>query len=705
VKALLIGCGQGGSRLVEAIMKIQCATFGLDETNHSVKKQFEAMIVNTTAVDIRDIDKRVIHETHRLVIGGGYAPTSGRGAGGDPRLGTQAARKDLDVIECCIGDVMDTINLNPEMITVDAIIIVSALGGGSGSGMGPVIAHRIKEIYGSHFPVIGIASLPGLNEGRLSAYNASISLNSWLKENNFDGIITIALGKKSLKPSDNTSQYFARFNKSVATSLYLLFGGGTIGQGSKTVDVQDILMTIRDGGGICTLGHLSCQVADKKMGGESYIPILSVDGGQDKIAGDEVTMMLGKIDELCQSHLFLPVNVMSARAGLLVIKDSKNFIMTKETGSKTANHMQSLISGPLRFSGLDQKTFNLITDNSNGAIFNDYEVTEDDERFTRNETIELALLLSGISDVDMIRALAFEADKVFRFTRPPKGTRLLAETLGLAVGEKVDPKRLLPCSNTRDNIEALTQSKATDQVLNDFVDEIYSLNGDLIPEDKIRKWIKVSDVKPVPDLLAKCGNATDDPDTVADDSINNGYEIDLVFKNINDHTLFRKRASIIVNGYWEKGAQNSSKHLVWLPPEVTQSCRGWQEKEKKIVRDVMKSAEKELVKPVITGIGDYPHIRDLVKKHVRKVRVIIPAATKQERVTCVYYFWIDAYPDPVVFTKKQLDIIQESCDKRGYADFWDIVFDKNEEFPSKDKLKTIFEKLEIPLNGGEFDDQ
>ncbi|MEI6456823.1 MAG: tubulin-like doman-containing protein [bacterium] len=697
MKALLIGCGQGGSRLTEAIMKIQCATFGLDETNHSIKKQFDALIINTNVADIKDIDKRFVHEKHRLIIGGGYSHTSGRGAGGDPRLGTQAARHDIYQIEAAIEETVKDINLNPEMTNIDAIIILSALGGGSGSGMGPVIAHLLKEKFGTHYPIIGIVSLPGEEEGQLNSYNASISINSWLKENNFEGIITIALGGKTLKPTDDSLEYFARYNKSFAKALYILFGGGTMGEGSKTVDVQDILTTIRDGGGICTLGHLSCHISEPQSTEVQDCPLLTVDSSTDKVAGSEVRTLLEKVEELCESHLFLPVNIKTARAGLMVIKDSTKFKLTKDAGSKAANCVQAKIDGPLRYSGLSHKKFPLITDNSNGAIFKDYEISDEDPLFTRNETVELALLVSGISDVKMIQDLEKVANKVFRFTRPPMGERLLAETLGLGIGEKIDSMRLLPCSNLRDNLEAQSQSKATNAVLEIFIAELEAINRGLLSDEKIKKGIRVVDVKPVPDNLVNCEEFS------AQKIIHNCFEIELLFNNLADETHFRKKTVIRIQAYEDKESQTGKKTITWQPPEVLKDSRGWTEKEQEIADKVMGIVRKQFSDAVLCGIGDYPHIDGMVKKYVKRIRIITPPS-KSEKVVCSYYYWIDAHPDPVIFSMVVLDAIQKSSEKKGYSDFWNILLEKTDEFPSTEKIHGIFATLNVNPPGGVGDE-
>lgn len=694
MKALLIGCGQGGSRLAEAIMKIQCATFGTDTAGRSVKKQFDAMLINTNTADFRDIDARCIPDKNRLVIGGGFIQTSGRGAGGDPRLGAQAARHDIYKIEAGIEEVLRDVNLNPEMTAIDAIILVSALGGGSGSGMGPVIAHTIKERFGSHYPIIGLVSLPGKEEGWLNSYNASLSINTWLKENNFDGIITVALGGKSLKPTDTSLEYFARFNKSIAKALYILFGGGTLGQGTKTVDVQDILATIREGGGICTLGHMCCHISDGSVDEKSDCPLFTGESRSVKIPGSEIPLLLGKVEELCDSHLFLPVEIGTARAGLLVIKDSTKFTLTQEAGSRAANAVQAKISGPLRYSGLSHKTFPLITDNSKEKVFSDAEISNDDEAFSRNQTVELALLLSGISNVKKIRDLQEAADRILRYSRPPMGERLLSETLGIGITDISDERRFLPCSRSRENLEAKSQSKATDFALSNFREEVKKINGSLLSADALTKGFGVVDVKPVPDDITGCDTFA------AKKPVHTCFEIDLIFHNPHDGTILRNRTILRIRASKDTEPETGKEHIVWEPEEVYETSTGWTALEQQVSDDIQKALGGSVPDAVIAGIGNYPDVNELNRKYVKRARVITGSPDGKNKV-CTYYYWIQAHPRPVVFTQHDLDSLQQLREKPEYHNFWEILLGKNDEFPSTEKIRVLFLELGITPLGDE----
>lgn len=697
MKALLIGCGQGGSRLVEAIMKIQCATFGLDESSHSRKPQFDALIINTTEADIKDIGTMFIHKENMLVIGGGYSRTSGRGAGGDPRLGTQAAIHDIYRIEAAVDQAIDTISLNPDLRTIDAIILVSALGGGSGSGMGPVIARLLKDKFGDHYPVIGIVTLPAKTEGRLNSYNAYLSIQSWLKESNFNGIITIALGGKKLNSSDDSLKYFSKFNKSVAKALYILLGGGTMGEGSKTVDVNDILATINDGGGICTLGHTSCTLTNpESTKNGSECPILTLDAPAGGVAGSMVDELLKKINDTCRSNLFLPdIDIKKTRAALLVVKDSKTFSLSADAGSKAANYVQNMILGNLRFSGLSHKNFPLITDNSNVRVFSDAEISDSDPAFSRNETVEIALLLAGISDVKIIHELEEMANKVIRFTRPPRGEHLLAEIMGISLGEKLENRLLLPCSDRRDNHEAQIQSKATHAALDQFVSDIYTLNRELVAEDRIKKGIRITDVKPVPEIIT-C-SADHNVNTIHD-----CFEIDLAFTNPTDETVLKRKIVVRIQKHNDSEDNGNDKKTIWAPPQFLQNMPDWSAKERRVIDEVMAVAQKQHQDGTLCGIGNCPEGEGFIRRSLRRVKII---ATTSSGPGSRMYYWIDSYPKSLILTQEDMDKIHASGDKKGYEEFSDIYLEKTSDIPSTEKLEKILAKLGVQPVGGSCNDR
>ncbi|MBP7700360.1 MAG: hypothetical protein KA091_02365 [Methanoregulaceae archaeon] len=685
MKALLIGCGEGGSRLTEAIMKIQCATFGCDNEGKSLKKQFDAILINTTNDDLEDIDKPgiFIDGKRKLLIGTGYSETSGHGSGGNPRLGTLAANHDWGRIAAKIEEVLSEINRNPDMNDIDAFFVISALGGGSGSGMGPVIAKVLKDHYfESQYPVIGIVTLPPKEEGQLNAYNGYISLQSWLKESNFDGIITISLGGKFRNYRDESRKYYSKFNKAVATSLYILFGGEATGKKSSNVDMNDLLSTIREGGGLCTIGHLSTKFITP-IKEDIKTPLLTHEETESLPEGWETEKLLKAVERVCNSNnLFLPVDFKTARTALLVVKDSTTFKVTRGAVQEAGNWLERNIQGHVRTADINHEGFRLITDNSRGNLFDElFEVSPEDKELSANETVEIVLLLSGISNVHVIQKMRETAEKVIRFTNPSRGERLLAETLGLSIGEKIDRAMLLPCSNERDNEAAQSQSRATTEALARFMEDFRKVD-DTIPEERLRKGVQVTDIRNIPAVIT-----CERPEAARENA--RCYLVSLAFRNHIDATQFKKDYVLRVIEHEKKSSDIGTK-ITWENSEFIQEKPGWSPREQRVADEVRLRAEADKTgNPRIAGIGPYPACSGIAKQLVHRVRVRSDTGVS-------YYYWIEAYPDAVILSEKdEMEIIRNAPAQREIAYFFDLIYEREEVVPSTEKIKGILQTLGV----------
>jgi cell division protein FtsZ len=99
--------------------------------------------------------------------------TRGLGAGGDPHIGRAAAEEDLEKIRAlCAG--------------ADVVCVVAGLGGGTGTGAGPVVAKLAKE---SGALVLGIVVLPFQFEGPWRGRQAQMGLRDLKLE--ADGVICL----------------------------------------------------------------------------------------------------------------------------------------------------------------------------------------------------------------------------------------------------------------------------------------------------------------------------------------------------------------------------------------------------------------------------------------------------------------------------------------------------------------------------------
>ncbi len=86
----------------------------------------------------------------------GKKTTRGLGAGSDPKLGEEAALESRDEIKHLLGD-------------AQLVFITCGLGGGTGTGSAPIIAHEAKELGAL---TVAIVTLPFSSEGRIRMRNA-----------------------------------------------------------------------------------------------------------------------------------------------------------------------------------------------------------------------------------------------------------------------------------------------------------------------------------------------------------------------------------------------------------------------------------------------------------------------------------------------------------------------------------------------------
>ena len=142
---LIIGSGGAGNNTLTRLYKEGLTTI-------------ELLAVNTDAQHLLNTPI-----PHRLLIG--KALTKGLGAGSEPKVGEGAAEEArVDLLEACHE--------------ADIVFLTGGLGGGTGTGSLPVIAHLAKERGAL---TIAIVTLPFSNEGARRANNARQGLEKLRK--------------------------------------------------------------------------------------------------------------------------------------------------------------------------------------------------------------------------------------------------------------------------------------------------------------------------------------------------------------------------------------------------------------------------------------------------------------------------------------------------------------------------------------------
>ncbi|XP_068658639.1 cell division protein FtsZ homolog 2-2, chloroplastic-like [Aristolochia californica] len=167
-KIKVIGVGGGGSNAVNRMIE-------------SSMKGVEFWIVNT---DVQAMRMSPVSPDNRLQIG--LELTRGLGAGGNPDIGTNAAKESKEAIEEALHG-------------SDMVFVTAGMGGGTGTGGAPVIAGIAKSMA---ILTVGIVTTPFSFEGRRRAIQAQEGIAAL--RNNVDTLIVIPNDKLLTAVSQST---------------------------------------------------------------------------------------------------------------------------------------------------------------------------------------------------------------------------------------------------------------------------------------------------------------------------------------------------------------------------------------------------------------------------------------------------------------------------------------------------------------------
>ena len=195
--------------------------------NNAVDHMFEQGIKDVSFVLI-NTDKQVLDESPiptKLVIG------PGRGAGGKPERARDYAEKSAaEIAELFDGH-------------TDMVFITAGMGGGTGTGAGPVVARIAKEM---DILTVGIVTIPFLFEGRRKVLKALEGAREMAK--NVDALLII--NNERLNEIYPDLSIFNAFAKADDTLLHAASGITEIitNRGIINRDFNDVDSTLREGG-------------------------------------------------------------------------------------------------------------------------------------------------------------------------------------------------------------------------------------------------------------------------------------------------------------------------------------------------------------------------------------------------------------------------------------------------------------------------
>ncbi|WP_186313357.1 tubulin/FtsZ family protein [Halorubrum salsamenti] len=313
MKLAMIGFGQAGGKVVDKFLEYD------KRTGSEIVRA--AAAVNTAKADLMGLEH--ISEDQRVLIG--QSRVKGHGVGADNELGAEIAEEDIDEVQGAI----DSIPVHE----VDAFLVVSGLGGGTGSGGAPVLAKHLKRIYTE--PVYGLGILPGSDEGGIYTLNAARSFQTFVRE--VDNLMVFD-NDAWRKTGESVQGGYEEINEEIVRRFGILFGAGEVQQGQEVaesvVDSSEIINTL-SGGGVSTVGYAEEEVEERTSGG--LLSRLRDDSGGDELDSAHTTNRITSlVRKAALGRLTLPCEIEGAERALLVLAGPPEYLNRKgiERGRK-----------------------------------------------------------------------------------------------------------------------------------------------------------------------------------------------------------------------------------------------------------------------------------------------------------------------------------------------------------------------------------
>ncbi|MFC7316634.1 tubulin/FtsZ family protein [Halomarina halobia] len=312
MKLAMVGFGQAGGKILDKFLEY-------DRRNGSDIVR-AALAVNTAKADLVGLEN--VPEENRVLIG--QSRVKGHGVGADNELGSEVAEEDIDELVAAMDDV--------PAHEVDAFLIIAGLGGGSGSGGGPVLARHLKRIYTE--PVYALGILPSADEGGIYTLNAARSFETYVRECDHLLVFDNDAWRRS---GESVQAGYDGINEEIVTRFGLLFGAGEVERGGEVaesvVDSSEIINTLA-GGGVSTVGYASETIERQDAG---LLSRLRGNGASDDLDAAKTTNRITSlVRKAALGRLTLPCEIEGTERALLVLSGPSHYLNRKgiERGRK-----------------------------------------------------------------------------------------------------------------------------------------------------------------------------------------------------------------------------------------------------------------------------------------------------------------------------------------------------------------------------------
>ena len=295
MRFFVIGFGQAGGKILDLFIE--------NEKMRRVDTRMRFLAVNTARTDLMGLKNVAMKD--RILIG--QTIVKGHGVGTDNKLGAKITQEEIETI----------LNAIDERGTheIDAFLIISGLGGGTGSGGSPVLAKYLSEMYSE--PVYAIGILPAPEEGKLYSLNAARSMISMLKY--VDNLVLVDNGAWKFEGL-SLKESFAKINEEIVRRLAVLARAGEPVEaglvGEMVVDSSEVINTLR-GGGISSIGYATSKAEERKKGRFSLFR--KKEKELEEIENDKPLKIASLVRRAALGRLTIPCNIRSAERALVLI--------------------------------------------------------------------------------------------------------------------------------------------------------------------------------------------------------------------------------------------------------------------------------------------------------------------------------------------------------------------------------------------------
>ena len=295
MRFFMIGFGQAGGKILDLFLE--------NEKRRGSNIELKTLAVNTARTDLMGLKNVPMQD--RILIG--QTVVKGHGVGTDNKLGAKIAQDEIETILSEID--------NRGTHEIDAFLIISGLGGGTGSGGSPVLAKYLSEMYSE--PVYAAGILPAPEEGKLYSLNAARSMISLLKY--VDNLILIDNGAWKFEGL-SLRESFARINEEIVRRLAILARAGEPLEegmvGEMVVDSSEVINTLK-GGGITSIGYATSLAEPESK--KKLLPFLRPKKEEPMMESDKAMKIASLVRRAALGRLTIPCNIKSTERALVLV--------------------------------------------------------------------------------------------------------------------------------------------------------------------------------------------------------------------------------------------------------------------------------------------------------------------------------------------------------------------------------------------------